>query len=410
MPRRLLLVGASHRSAPLELRERLHVAPEECAAVAARLAGNGEAVLLSTCNRLEAYLACDDVDAARTRVTTELASRSGLSPAELAGALRVAEDDRASRHLFRVAAGLESPVPGEPQILGQVREAYAAGTAGPLLDRLFRDAVHAGRRVRAETALGDRPASLATAAVELARRGLGSLAERRVLIVGAGRMSEAAAAGFAAAGAEQVLVANRTAERAASLAGRCGGRAVALHELAGVLPDVDVVVSSTRFPGFVLTASQVAGRRRPLLLVDLAVPRDLDPSIGDLPRCRLHHLDDLAGAFAAPPRRELACAEAIVAAEEERFREWRRALDVVPAIVALRRRAESIRVAELARADRELDALPERQRRLVDAVTSQILNKLLHAPTVRAKAAAGAGDGPRYAAVLEHLFALEETA
>ena len=198
--------------------------------------------------------------------------------------------------------------------------------------------------------------------------------------------------------------------RATALATRFGGRGIALADIPRVLGDVDAVVSSTRSRGYVLTASEVVGRRRPLLLVDLAVPRDLDPEIADLPQCRLHHLDDLAAAVTAPPPPELARAEAIVAQEDGRFREWRRSLEVVPTIVALRRHAEAIRLAELARATRELDALPERQRHTVEAVTTRILDKLLHAPTVRAKAAAGLGDGPRYAAVLEHLFALEETA
>ncbi|HEU5363521.1 MAG TPA: glutamyl-tRNA reductase [Gaiellaceae bacterium] len=407
--RRLLLVGTSYRFAPLELRERLHVAPDECAAVAARLAGDGEAVVLSTCNRIEVYVAGEDLDAALARVTAELSHRSGLRADELAAVLQVAEDEQASLHLFRVAAGLESPVPGEPQILGQVREAHACGSTGPLLDRLFRHAVHAGRRVRSETALGDRPASLGTAAAELARRRLDDLAGRRVLVVGAGRMGEAAVAGFAAAGAGEVVVANRTTARATALAARFGGRGIALADVPVALPFVDAVVSSTRSPGYVLTAAQVAERRRPLLLVDLAVPRDLDPAIGDLPQCRLHHVDDLAKAVTAPPAPELAHAEAIAASEDGRFQEWRRSLEVVPAIIALRRRAESIRLAELARATHELEELPERQRRLVETVTAQILNKLLHAPTVRAKAAAAGGDGS-YAAVLEHLFALEEAA
>lgn len=404
---RLLLVGASYRSAPLELRERLHVRPEECAPTAQRLAAEGEAIVLSTCNRLEAYVATDDPRAARARVTTELSRRSGLGPAELTDVLRVAEDEQASLHLLRVAAGLDSPVPGEPQILGQVREAHAAGTPGPILNRLFHDAVHAGRRVRAETALGERPPSLAAAAAELVRRDLGGLAGRRVLIVGAGRMSEAAVAAFGRAGVEQLLVANRTPEAAAALAARAGGRAVALGDIADALADVDAVVSSTRSPGYVVTAEQVARRTRPLVLVDLALPRDLDPAIASLSRCRLYDLDALPRVVAAPPAAVLAQAEAIVAEEAARFRRWRRSLEVVPAVVALRRRAESIRRAELARAQRELGDLPERQRDLVEAVTVQILNKLLHAPTVRAKAAAGLGDGSRYAAALEHLFALE---
>jgi glutamyl-tRNA reductase len=405
--RRLLLVGASYRSARVDVRERLYVRPEECAPTALRLAAGGEAVILSTCNRLETYVATDDPRAALTLVTRELARRSGLGAAELTDVLQVAEDEQASLHLLRVAAGLDSPVPGEPQILGQVREAHAAGAPGPILNRLFRDAVHAGRRVRATTDLGGRPPSLATAAAELVGRELGGLAGRRVLIVGAGRMGEAAVAAFGRSGVEELIVANRSAEPAAALAARAGGRAVALADIERELAHVDAVVSSTRSAGYVITAPQVARRTRPLVLVDLALPRDLDPAIGALRHCRLRDLDALPRVVAAPPVAALAQAEAIVAEEAARFLEWRRALEVVPAVVALRRRAESIRRAELVRAQRDLGALPERQRELVEAVTAQILNKLLHMPTVRAKAAAGLGDGSGYAAALEHLFALE---
>ncbi len=403
------MVGTSHRFASLEVRERLHVHPEECASAATGLAADGEAALLSTCNRLEAYVATDDVEAALGRVTQEFSRWSGLTPVELGTVLQIAVDERAAVHLLRVAAGLESPVPGEPQILGQVREAHATGAAGPLLDRLFRHAVHTGRRVRAETGLGKRTASLGTAAASLAAKALDGLVDRRVLVIGAGRMSEAAAAAFAAGGA-QLVVANRTVEHGAALAARFDGCAVSLDEITRVVADVDVVISSTRSPNFVVTARELADRETPLLLVDLAVPRDLDPAIGGLAHCRLHHLDELAGTGIAPSASDLARAEAIVAEEAARFGEWQQALDVVPAIVALRRRAESIRLSELDRAKRELGQLPEPQRQAVEALTLQMVNKLLHAPTVRAKAPACVGDGVRYATVLEHLFALEETA
>jgi len=419
---RLVLVGTSHHVAPLEVRERLYLGPQETRALAPWLTDGGEAVMLSTCNRTEIYIGSGDPRAAHARVVAELARRSGLAEAELAPALRVATEDGASLHLFRVAAGLESLVPGEPQILGQLREAHerakAAGTAGPLLDRLFRQALHAGKRVRSETTLGARPVSIAAAAAQLVREVFGGLEGRRILIIGAGKMSELAAASLVSSGSDNVFVANRTVERAAALAARFGGYAVGFDRLVAELERVDVVVSSTRCPQIVLAASQVAEalprrRGRPLLLIDIAVPRDLDPAIGELPTCHLYDLDDLGRATpeADPATRAgLARAEAIVVEEAARFAGWRSSLEVVPTIVSLRRRAEAIRAAELARADGKLAALSSAERRAVEAVTAQIVNKLLHAPTVRAKEAAEGPDGGRYEAALRHLFALEEVA
>jgi glutamyl-tRNA reductase len=419
---RLLLVGTSHRLAPIALRERLHVGPHESGTVALQLAKDGEAIVLATCNRTEVYIAGDDPAVAQARAVAELARRGRLPPADLEPALQVAEDERVVLHLFRVAAGLESLVPGEPQILGQLRVAHeqakAAGAAGPLLDRLVGHALHAGKRVRAETAVGERPASVAAAAAQLARQVFGDLAGRRVLIVGAGKMSEIAAASLVAGGVENVFIANRTLGRAAALASRFGGHAVGFDRLAAELVQADVVVSSTRCPRFVLTAAELTEalphrRGRPLLLIDIAVPRDLDPAIGKLGDCYLYDLDDLGAVVresGAEARSALADAEAIVAEEAERFVARHRSLDAVPVIVSLRRRAEQIRTAELARANGKLDALAPAERRAVEAMTAQIVNKLLHAPTVRIKAVADRADRERYAAALEHLFGLEEIA
>jgi glutamyl-tRNA reductase len=420
--RRLLVVGTSHRVARVELRERLYVEPQESAGLTLELAAGGEAVVLCTCNRTEIYIATGDPAAARVRALALLARRARLPRDELEPVLVSQVDTAAVTHLFRVAAGLDSLVLGEPQILGQVREAHeqaqAAGADGPLLNRLFRHALHTGKRVRAETALAERPAAVAAAAAELARRVFGDLVGRRILIIGAGKMSEIAGASLVACGVENVFIANRTPERAAALAARFGGRAAGFERLVAELEQADVVVSSTRCPRFVLTAAEVAQalprrRGRPLLLVDIAVPRDLEPEIGELPGCHLYDLDDLGEVVRdgrRDVRRELAQAEEIVADEAERFLAWQRSLDAVPAIVSLRRRAEQIRAVELARAGGKLDALSPAERRAVETVTAQIVNKLLHAPTVRMKAAAGGADGSRYASVLQHLFALEDVA
>jgi len=420
-PTQLLLVGTSHRRAAVELRERLSVGPHEAAEIALHLAERGEAVVLSTCNRTEVYIANADPAAAQIPVVAEFARRGGQSQAELEPALYVARDEQVALHLFRVAAGLDSIVPGEPQILGQVREAYdladAVGAAGPLLNRLFAHALHTGKRVRSETAFTERPASVAAAAAQLAREVFGELTGRRILIIGAGKMGELVAASLVSAGVENVFIANRTLERAAPLAARFGGRAVAFDRLGAELEQADLVVSSTRCPRLIVSAEQVAAslvrrRGRPLLLIDIAVPRDLDPAIGELPGCSLYDVDNL-GAVAesrADARAEFLRAEAIAAEEARRYLAWRRSLEVVPAITSLRRRAEEICAAELTKSNGKLDALSPAERRAVETLTAQIVNKLLHAPTVRLKEAAERPEGALYAAALRHLFALEEVA
>jgi glutamyl-tRNA reductase len=409
----LVLVGTSHHRAPLELRERVALERERAESLAARLAAGGrEAVCLSTCNRTELYLAAEDAEQAERDAVGALAE---LEP-EVEPALYRLRDRAAALHLFRVAAGLDSLVPGEGEILGQVRVAHELGTSGPLLDRVFRQALHAGRRVRTQTAIGESPASVSSAAAALAEQVFGDLAGRSILLVGAGKISEQAARNLVTRGARIAFVANRTQDRAETLARRFGAEPLPLERIDEELASADVVVSSTGAPGFVLDAASVeralAGRRgRQLLLVDLAVPRDLDPAIHDLDGCYLFDVDDLRAIVAetlSGRRREAERAESLVAAEAEKFHEWHAALDVVPAIASLRARAEEIREAELRKAEALLGRLDESQRRAVEAITAQIVNKLLHLPTVRMKQAAAAADGVLYAETVRHLFGLGE--
>jgi glutamyl-tRNA reductase len=394
----LVLVGTSHHHAPVELREQVALDREQAEAVAARLAEGGrEAVCLSTCNRTELYVAASEAEQAERDAVELLAS---LGP-ELEPALYRLQDRAAAHHLFRVAAGLDSLVPGEGEILGQVRLAHELGTTGPLLDRVFRQALHAGRKVRAQTAIGQSPASVSAAAAALAEQVFGTLEGRSILLLGAGKVSEQAARNLRSRGAEISLVAN-------SKTGR--------ERIDEQLAAVDVVIASTSAPGLVLEASTTADVLRPrrgrrLLLVDLAVPRDLDPAIGELEGCYLYDIDDLEQIVVETlslRRREAERAEAIVAAEAEKFHEWHASLDVVPAIASLRARAEEIREAELQKAESLLGRLDEGQRRAVEAVTAQIVNKLLHLPTVRMKQAAAAADGVLYAEAVRHLFGLGE--
>jgi glutamyl-tRNA reductase len=404
----LVLVGTSHHHAPVDVRERLvagvdlvdELPPEE-------------AVCLSTCNRTELYLAAEEAASAEAAAAHALTRLAGVELEPLLYRLR---DEAAALHLFRVAAGLDSLVPGEGEILGQVRAAYEEGRVGPLLDRLFRQALHVGKRVRAETAIGESPTSVASAAAALAQQVFGELAGRRVLLIGAGKTGEQAARSLLARGAEIGAVANRSTARAAGLARRVGGRPIALERVADELAGVDVVVSATSSAGVVLRKEDVAGaievrRGVPLFLIDIAVPRDLDPAIDELDDCYLYDIDDLEAvveAGLAGRRREGEAAEAMVAQEAQRFGSWLASRDVVPAITQLRARAEEIRRAELARAQGKLDRLSDADRHAVESLTAQIVNKLLHLPTVRMKEAAAGANGAVYADAVRRLFGLED--
>jgi glutamyl-tRNA reductase len=399
----LTLVGISHHGATLEVRERVALDPDEAGELARDLAGDeGEAVCLSTCNRTELYVAGPGLE-----------ERAAEALGEAEGALYRRSDDEAARHLFRVAAGLDSRVRGETEILGQVRAAYALGTPGPLLDRLFREALRVGRKVRSQAPVGDPAASAASASAVLAERVLGDLTGRQVLLIGAGEIGEATAARLVARGAEIAFVANRGEERRARVANRLEAEALSLADVRSALAEADVVVASTNSRSFLVSREDVESalatrERRPLLLIDLAVPRDLDPEIGTLPYAFLYDVDDLDEAVGTGSAEGVAArAEAIVAEEAERFRAWQASRGVVPAIASLRARAEEIRERELARAGRRLADLSPEERRAVEAVTVQIVNKLLHDPTVRLKEAAAGADGAAYADAVRHLFGLD---
>jgi glutamyl-tRNA reductase len=416
---RLALAGVSHHRAPLELRERVAVDLATAGALAHDLSSAEavhETVVLSTCNRTELYLASEDEQQLAELADSALLALAGPAAASLAPVAYRLADESAALHLFRVAAGLDSMVPGEGEILGQVRDAFEAGAPGPLLDRVFRMALHAGRRARVETAIGESPASIPAAAAALAQQVFERLDGRRVVLVGAGRMSELTARNLRSRGATVTVVLNRTLERAEALATELDARASTLDDIGAALADADVVVSSTSAPGLVVTADDLAAtvrarRGRPLLLVDLAVPRDVDPALAAIDGCFVYDLDDLeaiVSASLAGRRSEAVEAERIVTEEAERFRAWQASLAVVPAIASLRARAEEIRAAELARIEARLGRLPAGDRDVVDTVTAQIVNKLLHLPTVRMKEAAVTPDGVLYADVVRHLFGLGE--
>jgi glutamyl-tRNA reductase len=399
----LVLVGTSHRLSPVEERERVAYDLAGAAELARRLALDGEAVCLSTCNRTELYVVDPDPEAAEGRASKALLG----DEVEL---YRMT-DEAAALHLFRVAAGLDSLVPGEGEILGQVRDAYEAGAHGPVLDRLFREALRVGKKVRTETAINESPASVSSAAAALAQQVFGDLTGCRVLLVGAGEVSELAARALAARGATIAAVTSRTQANAERLAAAFDARAVRFAGLGSELEHADVVVSSTSSPEPILSREQVPDRKgRPLFVIDLAVPRDVEPGVARLEDCYLYDIDDLQAVVReslSGRRREADRAEAIVEHEAERFRDWQASLRVVPAIASLRERAESIRSGELAKAESRLEGLSESERRTVESITTQIVNKLLHVPIVRLKQAAAA-EGSGYVEVAKDLFGLPD--
>jgi glutamyl-tRNA reductase len=419
----VVAVGLNHKTVPLSVLEPMTVRsallPKALHDLAAKDNLN-EVVLLSTCLRTEVYAVVSRFHPAMSDIREFLASWSGLPPEAFAGHLYEYYDERAAHHLFTVAAGLDSAVLGEGEILGQVGAAWEAardeGTAGPILSILFRHALETGKRVRSETAIARGTTSLSQAAVALAGEELGTLSGLTTLVIGAGEMGEAMAQALAGALDEdgQLLVANRTWSRATELAARCGGRAIEWNGLRQALLQADVVLASTGSPDFLLVAADVepllAERSgRPLLIVDIAVPRDVDPAVGELPAVTLFDMEDLA-AFATRAvegrRAEMPRATAIVAEEVERYLDISSQRQVAPVVAALHEHADEVREAELQRFARRLAGLSPSQQQAVEALTRGIVAKLLHDPTVAVKAAAGSPQGEQLAQTLRQLFGL----
>jgi glutamyl-tRNA reductase len=412
-PVSLVLVGTNHRHAPVSVRERLAARDHGRELVDDLMLHDAvaEAVGLSTCNRCELYLVGSDAEAMRAAAVERLSAYSRHGVTELDPLLYVRHGAGVAEHLFAVAGGLDSLVPGEAQILSQIRDAYATaaegGSTGPVSNRLFHTAIEAGKRVRHETAIGEGGASVASVAAELAREQLGSLEAATVLVIGAGKIAELAASNLAARGAGTILVANRSADRAAALAARVGGSAVRMDELPAAVAAADVVVSSTSSAEPVLRAADMPAGRR--VLIDLAIPFDIEPAAGDLDGVALFHVDDLEDTVRRTiARREGESGHAlkIVAEHAEEFRSWMAALEVVPAITSLRALAEQIRVAELERAEGRWENLTDADRARLDALTRSMLQKLLHRPTVRLKELAAQRDSAPYAEAMAELFGL----
>ena len=421
----LVVVGLNHKTAPVELLERLSIS-EEMLPKALHQLGTYEHVLegavLSTCNRIEVYAVVSKFHGGAQDVRNFLAEFCHLAPEDFVDRLYTYHDEGAVRHLFRVAAGIDSMVIGESEILGQVRRAFQAASAEGMVQRklnyALRQALRVGKRSRSETAIGRNPVSISSAAVELARRAFPhqNLHGKQVVVVGAGKMGRLAMKALQQAGASYVTVVNRGEERAAEAAAEFDVRTRPFAELVESVAEADIVITSTTAIEAVVDVSLVrealAKRdNKPLFFVDIAVPRDVDPAVAELPGVVVRDIDDLRGVVEAgvgSRLTEVSMVEAILAEELGHFLEWERASEIGPTVAALVQRAESIRVEEIARLRGQFGALTEAQQQALDQVTRRIVAKLLHTPLSKAKELASSKQGHAYLAALRELFELDD--
>jgi glutamyl-tRNA reductase len=419
----LFLLGVSHRTAPVDLRERLDFSSRDLSAAAAAIAAQpstSEAVVLSTCNRSELYVATTDPACAREELVSFMSEYHHVSVPTFQPHLFALENSAAVAHLFRVAAGLDSLVVGEPQILGQVKEAYQTSASkrcvGPVLSNVFRWSFGVGKRVRTETALGEGAVSVSYAAVALARKIFGRLTGRRVLVVGAGEISSLTAQHLRAQGVGEIVITSRTHAHAEEVAAVVAGLAVPWEGMTNALGSADIVITATGSQRPIITRAQLEaaqGYRRgtPLFIIDIAVPRDVDPAVGEIEQVFLYNIDDLQIIVEENLSRraaEVERAESIVNDEVTKFMTWQRSRSAVPTVVALRQRFESIRRSELQRLEGKLGTLSPEARARVDEVTRLIVEKLLLEPTEQLKALPDEETQAAYTEAVNRLFRLQD--
>lgn len=422
------LIGISHHTAPLEVRERFVFDNEQARALLLGLVRDelaSEAVLLSTCNRSELYyVAEEETEPLRNVFIEQLSARSEVPPNEAENYVYTHRERDVVQHLFRVTSSLDSMILGEPQIQGQVKTAYdlanelsvEARTAGPILSRLFESALSVGGRVRSETELGTGSASIPSAAVELARKIFGNLRGKTAAVIGSGEMSQVALECLHNEGVTDATMVSRTEERARVVADRMGARASGHEDIPALLASVDIIITATAAPHAIITRQTVQtalprGRRHPLLIVDIALPRDVEATVGDVNNVFLYNLDDLQQVVDATIERRRAqvpAAERIISDSTDDFWTWYRSLEVVPLIRELRAQAEDIRQRELEKALRSMPNISEANAKQVDALTRQILAKVLHRPTVRLKEAASNGHERDVMRTMRYLLGLDE--
>ncbi|MGQ9502241.1 MAG: glutamyl-tRNA reductase [Anaerolineae bacterium] len=426
MATHILLVGLNHTTASICLRERLTINGASLHSALSQLRRvNGregtalyESIVLSTCNRLEVYTVCDDTEGGYHAIVEFLCLNRQLAAEEFVAALYRKQDVEAVRHLMRVACGLDSMVMGEPQILGQVTAAYQAALArrscGAVLSTLFRHAIRAGKRAHSETAISRNAVTVPSVAAMLAEQVVGGLKGRVVLVMGAGEMGELAVRTMISRGANSIIVANRTYDRALALARELGGEAMTFERQIEALIRADIVITATDAPHVIVTRDKVAQAmahrpERPLVIVDIAVPRDTDPAVAEIPGVRLFDIDDLqsvANGNLEARQQEIPHVEAIAAEEAQAFMCWFETLEVTPTISDLRQWAEGVKAVELEKALRRLRHLDAREREVVCILAHRLMNKFLHRPMVQLKQYALEGQGHHYASVVRDLFGL----
>lgn len=418
----VLVIGLNHSTAPVEIRERVTFPGDESGQVTQRVTdieGVEEAMILSTCNRAEIIAMTNEVALTASRIVETIGAIHHLDPGTLQEYLYIKEGGEAVRHVFRVSSSLDSMVVGEPQILGQVKEGYRRATnvnaTGPILNRLMHRAFFTAKRVRNETGVGIAAVSVAYVAVELAEKILGDLKEKSVLLVGAGEMAELAARHLINKVEKPLVVVNRTFEKACSLAGEFRGCAVAMDGLEDGLVDADVVITSTGSCEALITSQQMQGvmkrrRFRPVFMIDIAIPRDVEPSVNDLDGVYLFNIDDLHVVVEenlGERRQEALRAETIVADEVIKFLDWTKTLDAAPTIVAFREKLENIRTGELARLNGKLSRLGPSEREVVEMITRSIINKIAHDPISFLKKTGMRSKGNMYLDAAQRLFNLD---
>jgi glutamyl-tRNA reductase len=420
----LLLVGISHRTAPVELRERVDFQARDLVAALRALSERGsarEAVVVSTCNRAEMYVACEEAEPTRQDLLRFLSDYNQVAQSDIAPHVYDVVDLDAARHLFRVAAGLDSMVVGEPQILGQVKDAHTvatdARTSGPVLNRLFHASFAVGKRVRTETGLGSGAVSVSYAAVALAKKIFGDVNGRTVAVIGAGEMGKLTAIHMKSQDVRHITIVSRTMAHAARTAEAIGGASAApWDELDAVLGASDIVITATGASAPILTKAHIESvmrprRNRPLFIIDIAMPRDVEAAAGEIEQVFLYNIDDLQTTVRENLARrasEVEHAETIVNEEVQKFGAWFRSRGAIPTLVALRERFEAIRRAELERLDFKLSALPPDARARVDEITHLIVEKLLLTPTEQLKLLSDADTVGAYSEALTRLFGLAE--
>ena len=418
----IILIGLSHKTAPVEIREKFCLTKDGVAEILDRLRGISgirEGIVLSTCNRLEIVAAGEGREAEEADLRSLMAEMGRMRPEELAPYLYSYQGGEAVGHLFRVASSLDSMVLGEPQILGQLKEAYGRASdckaTGLILNKLLHRSFSVAKRVRTETKIANQAVSVSFAAVELAKKILGELEDKRVLVVGAGEMSELAVRHFISQGVKEIFVTNRTFSRAAELAEEFNGKAVPFEEFQRQLAKMDIILSSTGSNRYLVRREELTSvirmrKNRPMFFIDIAVPRDIDPKINEIDNVYVYDIDDLEGIVEVNKeerKKEVAQAQGIIAEGVKSFSQWQRGLEVVPTILALREQAEDVRRREVAKTLALMKNSSEENRKLLEMLTTSIVNKILHHPISMLKHQEERGHGKLYTDMTRKIFHLD---